>query len=90
MMPDIQIRRPLPVGAPHAIPMQTGHHRLADGSLLRVDVELGRFVGTLYTPGLNVKNQIRGSADRVHEWVDEIAAGYRVVAAHQRGADDHR
>jgi hypothetical protein len=89
-MRDIQARRPLQVGARHAIPMHTGHYRLADGYLLRVDVELGRFVGTLYTPGLNVKNQIRGSADRVHAWVDEIAAGYPAGGPHPRPADDHR
>ncbi|MCW2686450.1 MAG: hypothetical protein JWR37_1340 [Mycobacterium sp.] len=66
----------LPVGAPHAILTHTGHYRLADGSLLRVDAELGRFVGTLYTPGMNVKNQIHGSAAKVHAWVDEIVARY--------------
>jgi hypothetical protein len=69
--------------------MHTGHYRLADGSLLRVDVELGRFVGTLYTPELNVKRQIHGSAAKVHAWVDEIAAGYPVGAPHRRPSDDH-
>jgi hypothetical protein len=88
-MLDIQARRP-PVGARHAIRMYTGHYRLADGSLLRVDVELGRFVGTLYTPGMNVKNQIHGSAAKVHAWVDEIAAGYPAVAQRQTPADDSR
>jgi hypothetical protein len=89
-MGHIQVRGPLPVGAPHAILMHTGHHRLADGSLLRVDVELGRFVGRLYTPESNVKSRIHGSEAKVHAWVDEIAAGYPVVAPHQRSADDHR
>jgi hypothetical protein len=56
--------------------MHTGHYRLADGSLLRVDVQLGRFVGTLYTPGLNVKTTVHGSAAQVHAWVDAIAARY--------------
>jgi hypothetical protein len=27
--------------------MRTGHHRLADGSLLRVDIEQDRWVGSL-------------------------------------------
>ena len=27
--------------------MRTGHHRLADGSLLRVDIERGSWVGSL-------------------------------------------
>jgi hypothetical protein len=64
-MRQIQVSGPLPVGAPHAIPMQTGHYRLADGSLLRVDV---------------VKTQIHGNAAKVHAWVDEIAARYCVAA----------
>jgi hypothetical protein len=89
-MGHIQVRGPLPVGAQHAILMHTGHYRLADGSLLRVDVELGRFVGRLYNPELNVKRRIHGSEAKVHAWVDEIAAGYPVVAPHQRSADDHR
>jgi hypothetical protein len=54
--------------------MHTGHCRLADGSLLRVDVELGRFVGTLYTPGLEVKSRIHGTEAHVHAWVDAIVA----------------
>ena len=41
--------------------MRTGHRRLADGSLLRVDIELGRWVGSLYTPDMRVKTQIVGS-----------------------------
>jgi hypothetical protein len=90
-MRHVQVRSPLPVSAPHrAILMHTGHYRLSDGSLLRVDVELGRFVGTLYTPEMNVKTQFHGSAAKVHAWVDEIAAGYPVVAPHQRRAHDHR
>jgi hypothetical protein len=79
-MRQVQVPGPVPVVAPHAIPMHTGHHRLADGSLLRVDIELGRCVGRLYTPEMNVKTQIQGSAAKVHAWVDEIAAGYSVAA----------
>jgi hypothetical protein len=82
-MRHVEVRSPLPGGAPHwAISMPTGHYRLADGSLLRVDIELGHFVGTLYSPGLSVKRQVHGSADNVHAWVDRIAAGYPVVAPH--------
>ena len=44
--------------------MRTGHHRLADGSLLRVDIELGRWLGRLYTPDMRIKTQIVGSDDR--------------------------
>ena len=53
---------------------RTGHHRLRDGSLVRVDTELGRWVGTLYTPELKVKIQIVGSDAEVHAWADKIAA----------------
>jgi hypothetical protein len=48
--------------------MGTGHHRLVDGSLLRVDIELGRWVGSLYTPDMRVKTQIVGSDVEVHAW----------------------
>lgn len=75
-----QIRKPLSAGTPHAIHTHTGHYRLADGSLLRVDFELGRFVGTLYTPATRVKSQVRGSAAAVHAWVDDIAARHPVAA----------
>jgi hypothetical protein len=77
-MRQLQISGPVPNGgAPHrAIMMHTGHCRLGDGSLLRVDVELGRFVGTLYTPGMKVMTEIHGSEAKVHAWVDAIAARY--------------
>ena len=54
--------RPKHKGYPMSIisTMRTGHHRLADGSLLRVDIELGRrWVGTLYTPDMRVRTRIR-------------------------------
>ena len=50
--------------------MRTGHHRLADGSLLRVDIELGRWVGSLYTRDLRVKTRVVGSDIEVHAWAD--------------------
>jgi hypothetical protein len=53
---------------------RTGHHRLPDGSLVRVDTELGRWVGTLYTPEMKVKIQIVGTDAEVHAWADKIAA----------------
>jgi hypothetical protein len=53
--------------------MRTGHHRLADGSLLRVDIELGRWVGSLYTPEMRVKTQIIGSEIEIHGWADRLA-----------------
>jgi hypothetical protein len=54
--------------------LRTGHHRLPDGSLVRVDIELGRWVGTLYTPEMKVKIRIVGSDAEVHAWADKIAA----------------
>jgi hypothetical protein len=41
--------------------MRTGHHRLADGSLLRVDIEQDRWVGSLYTRDMRVKTQVVGA-----------------------------
>ena len=48
--------------------MRTGHHRLADGSLLRVDIELGRWVGSLCTPAMRINTQIVGNDVEVHAW----------------------
>ena len=50
--------------------MRTGHRRLADGSLLRVDIELGRWVGSLYTPDMRVKTLIVGTDVQVHAWAE--------------------
>ena len=58
----------------HRVVSRTGHHRLPDGSLVRVDIELGRWVGTLYSPEMRVKTQIVGSEAEVHAWADKIAA----------------
>jgi len=52
--------------------MRTGHHRLTDGALLRVDIELGRWVGSLYTPDMRIKTQVVGSDVEVHAWVDRV------------------
>jgi hypothetical protein len=41
---------------------------------VRVDTELGRWVGTLYSPELEVKLRIVGSDAEVHAWADKIAA----------------
>ena len=58
----------------HRLALRTGHHRLPDGSLVRVDIELGRWVGKLYTPEMKVKIRIVGSDAEVHSWADKIAA----------------
>jgi hypothetical protein len=52
--------------------MKTGHHRLADGSLLRVDIEFGRWVGSLYTRNMRVEKRIVGSDVEVHAWADRV------------------
>lgn len=54
--------------------MSTGHQRLIDGSLLRIDIEMGRWVGRVYTPQMKVKTQIVGTDAEVHAWADRIAA----------------
>jgi len=51
---------------------RTGHRRLPDGSLLRVDIEIGHWVGRLYTPDLHVKTRITGRGAEVHAWADRI------------------
>jgi hypothetical protein len=52
--------------------MRTGHRRLADGSLLRVDMELGRFVGSLYTRDMRVKTRVVGTDVEVHAWASRL------------------
>ena len=54
--------------------LRTGHHRFPDGSVLRVDFERGRWVGTLYAPSLTIKTQIVGSDTEVHAWAACLAA----------------
>ena len=50
------------------------NHRLADGSLLRVDIELGRWAGQSLTPDMRVKTQIVGTDVDVHAWADQLVA----------------
>jgi hypothetical protein len=64
----------IPKEADMTTTMRTGHHRLADGSLLRVDIEQGRWVGRLYTPELTVKSRVVGTEEQVHAWADTVAA----------------
>jgi hypothetical protein len=52
--------------------MRTGHYRLADGSLLRVDVEQGSWVGSLYTRDMRVKTRVVGSDVEVHAWAGRL------------------
>ena len=54
--------------------MRTGHYRFPDGSVLRVDFERGRWVGTLFAPSLTIKTQIVGSDAAVHAWAARLAA----------------
>jgi hypothetical protein len=42
--------------------------------VLRVDFEMGRWVGTLYAPSLKIKTQIVGSDAQVHAWAAGLAA----------------
>ena len=52
--------------------MRTGHRRLTDGVLLRVDIELGRWVGRLYTADMRIKTRIVGSDVEVHAWAERV------------------
>jgi hypothetical protein len=54
--------------------MRTGHYRFPDGSVLRVDFEMGRWVGTLYGPSMTIKTHIVGSDAQVHAWAAGLAA----------------
>ena len=54
--------------------MRTGHHRFPNGSVLRVDLERGRWVGTLYAPSMTIKTQIVGSDAQGHAWAASLAA----------------
>ncbi len=54
--------------------MRTGHHRFPNGSVLRLDLERGRWVGTLYAPSMTIKTQIVGSDAQVHAWAAGLAA----------------
>ena len=53
---------------------RTGHYRFPDGSVLRVDLEMGRWVGTVYAPSMTIKTQIVGSDTEVHAWAAGLAA----------------
>jgi hypothetical protein len=66
--------------------IRTGHHRLADGSLLRLDIELGRWVGSLYTADMRVKAQLVGSDVEVHAWAER--AKQRLFNQSSTPADD--
>lgn len=53
--------------------MTPGHRRLADGSLLRIDIEHGQYVGRLYGPD-RVERKIAVSAS-IDE-LDKLMAGW--------------
>lgn len=59
--------------APRAMLMPTGHHRQPDGSVVRVDIERGRWVGSLYTPEMKLKAQLVGSYPEVRAWAARIS-----------------
>jgi hypothetical protein len=58
---------------PKAMFMRTGHHRQPNGSVVRVDIEMGRWVGSLYTPEMKLKTQVVGSYREVHAWAATIS-----------------
>jgi hypothetical protein len=48
-----------------------GHHRLADGSLLRLDIEHGRYIGRLSTRDLTVRKVVIGTQEYVTQQMRE-------------------
>ncbi len=54
--------------------MRSGHYRLPNGGVLRVDFESGRWVGTLYAASMTIQTQIVGSDAQVHAWAAGLAA----------------
>lgn len=44
---------------------RTGHIRAADGSVVRLDIEMGAYVGTYYRPNMSVRAMVRGSLAEV-------------------------
>jgi hypothetical protein len=51
--------------------MYPGHRRLADGSLVRLDIERGQYVGRIYTPDLTVRKIVIGTHEYVTQQVRE-------------------
>jgi hypothetical protein len=43
----------------------TGHIRAADGSVVRLDVEMGAYVATYYRPDMSVRAAVSGSLAEV-------------------------
>jgi hypothetical protein len=48
-----------------------GHRRRADGSLTRLDIEHGQYVGRLYTPHLTVRKVVTGTQEYVTQQMQE-------------------
>lgn len=44
---------------------RTGHIRAVDGSVVRLDVEMGAYVATYYQPDMSVRAIARGSLAKV-------------------------
>jgi hypothetical protein len=43
----------------------TGHIRLSDGSVIRLDIESGHYVGTYYRPDMTTRSRVTGNLNRV-------------------------
>jgi hypothetical protein len=51
------------------MPHVTGHVIARDGSLLRVDVMVGKWVATRYSPSLVVRQRVVGTDESVHRQI---------------------
>ena len=48
----------------------TGHIRLSDGSVIRLDVECGHYVGTYYRPDMTTRSRVAGSLHHVQAVIE--------------------
>ena len=51
-----------------------GHLRFPDGSVLRLDFELGRFVARFYRPDMTIRDCARGELDEMRAAIAAWAA----------------
>jgi hypothetical protein len=48
----------------------TGHIRLSDGSVIRLDFESGHYVGTYYRPDMTTHARVAGGLNRVQASIE--------------------
>ena len=58
----------------------TGHIRFNDGSVIRLDIESGHYVGTYYRPDMTTRSRVIGNLNRVRTRID----AWQQVESHNR------